>query len=58
MPINLKKLKAHITRSWQDKPNKDIHPRLRFLPPFVYEFLAILIVIALIYKVANYFQTL
>jgi hypothetical protein len=40
----------------EDEPNKDIHPKLRFLPPFICEFLLILIVIALIYKVANFFQ--
>jgi hypothetical protein len=54
MPINLKKLKNHITRSWEDEPNNDIHPRLRFLPPFVYEFLAILIGLAIVYKIATF----
>jgi hypothetical protein len=51
MPINLKKLKAHITRSWQDEPNNDIHPRLKYLQSFVYEFLGILIALAIIYKI-------
>ncbi len=48
--MKTKNIIAHITRSWSEENTTNIHPRLKFLPPFTYELMAYLLLVALIYK--------
>jgi len=54
MRDKLKKIVAYIFRSWEDEPGYT-HPRLKILPPFFFELLAYLIVLAILYLNESYY---
>ena len=47
----LKKIVAYIFRSWKDEPGYYTHPRIKILPPFLWELLVYLMVIALLLSI-------
>jgi len=53
MRDKLKKIVAYIFRSWEDEPGYT-HPRLKILPPFFFELIAYLIVLAILYQIRAY----
>jgi len=48
MREKIKKIVAYITRSWDNEPGYYTHPRIKILPPFLWELLVYLMVIALL----------
>ncbi len=46
-----KKYQKNTNYKWENEPNRNINPKLRFVPPVVYKILAVLFVISLIFKI-------
>jgi len=53
MRDKIKKIVAYIFRSWDDEPGYT-YPRLKILPPFLFELLAYLIGLSILYQVGAY----
>jgi hypothetical protein len=53
MRDKLKKIVAHIFRSWEDEP-ANTHPRLKILPPFFLELISYLMALAILYQIGAY----
>lgn len=53
MRYRIKKIVAYIFRSWDNEPEPP-HPRLKILPPFLFELLAYLLGIVILYQLVVY----
>jgi len=53
MSPSLRKVINYITRGWEDEP-KPPHPMLKWLPPFVFDVLAFLMLVSILHEVGRY----
>ena len=47
--MNIKKLIDYITRSWDNEPTAPPHPRIKHLPPFLWEILSYIVGLSIAY---------
>jgi len=53
----LKRIIAHITRSWEDEPESP-HNKMRILPPFFFDLLGFGLVLTVLYYLLQYLYSL
>ena len=46
----------NITNSWDDVDNNYVHPRMKFLPPIVWDLFAVFVAVGLLYNLILYFS--
>jgi hypothetical protein len=57
MRDRLKNIAAYIFRGWEDEPGYT-YPGLKILPPFLFELIAYLIALSMLYQIVAYLWSL